>query len=203
MTFPAHTPPHPWLDSSRILQRLDWHGIFGNDNPVTLELGAGDGTFLLGMAQMHPAINFLAVERLLGRATKIAKGINKLHLSNARILRLESAYVLQWLCPPASLESIYILFPDPWPKRKHWKNRLIQTPFLPSAWNALKPGGQLRFATDHEDYFLWTQQICTSQPGWLPATNWNHAMEPKTDFQLAFEAEGRSVFRLCLQKTSC
>src|ERR1700677_4048086 len=126
-----------------LCQRLDWRGLFGNDQPVELDLGAGDGGFALAYARQHPEINLLAVERLLGRVRKIEKRTIRAKLTNLRVLRLEFGYTVRYLLPPGSVSIAHILFPDPWPKRRHWPRRLMQPDFVRDLAMALKSGGEL------------------------------------------------------------
>ncbi|MFQ3670446.1 MAG: tRNA (guanosine(46)-N7)-methyltransferase TrmB [Verrucomicrobiia bacterium] len=177
------------------LQRLDWEKVFGNDHPVELELGAGDGGFILAWAARHPGVNFVAVERLLGRVRKIAKRAAARGLGNLRVLRLESSYVVERMCPPASVDRIHIMFPDPWPKRKHHKHRLIQPRFLAACQQALVPGGTVRLTTDHAEYFAAARTIWAGEPGWEELGAWNACDDPPTDFQQMWEAEGRTTLR--------
>lgn len=188
-------PPDPWIPSERFLFQLDWLALFGNSNPVEIELGAGDGGFILAWAARFPDMNFLAVERLLGRVRKIVKRTRALGLTNLRVLRLESSYVISRMCPPGSVARIHIMFPDPWPKRKHHKHRLIQIPFLEACHRALVPGGTVRFTTDHAEYFDTARKQWATAPGWIEEGPWDASGDPPTDFQKMWEAQGRTTYR--------
>jgi tRNA (guanine-N7-)-methyltransferase len=186
---------HPSISLANICARLDWRGIFGNDHPVELDLGAGDGGFALAYAKLHPEINLLAVERLLGRVRKIEKRAVRFGLGNLRVLRLEFGYTVKYLLPPDSISVAHIMFPDPWPKRRHWPRRLIQAPFVRDLAAALRPGGELRFTTDHASYFETAQEAIREAGVLQLAELWDWAADPKTDFQRTFDAEGRATHR--------
>jgi tRNA (guanine-N7-)-methyltransferase len=183
------------LEIADLCARLDWRAIFGNDAPVELDLGAGDGGFALAYAAQHPGVNLLAVERLLGRVRKIEKRAARGGLQNLCVLRLELGYTVRYLLPPGSVAVAHILFPDPWPKRRHWPRRLIQPDFVRDLARALRPGGELRFTTDHAHYFETAQAAVQEADVLKEAPLWNWEHDPKTDFQKTFEAEGRPIWR--------
>ena len=185
----------PTVTLTDICQRLDWSALFDNNHPVELDLGAGDGGFALAYAQQHPDINLLAVERLLGRVRKIEKRAARGKLANIRVLRLETGYTVKYLLPLESVSIVHIMFPDPWPKRRHWPRRLMQPDFVRDLAAALKPGGELRFTTDHLDYFETAQQAVTDANALQRAPDWDWSNDPKTDFQQTFDAEGRATHR--------
>jgi tRNA (guanine-N7-)-methyltransferase len=178
-----------------LCQRFDWPALFGNDRPVELDLGAGDGGFALAYAAAHPEINLLAVERLLGRVRKIEKRATRLGRTHLRVLRLELGYTVRYLLPPESVSVAHILFPDPWPKRRHWPRRLIQPDFVADLARSLRRGGEFRFTTDHEIYFASAQQAVADAGVLKRVEDWDWAADPKTDFQQTFEAEGRPIWR--------
>ena len=187
--------PLPRVVVSDLCARFAWPELFGNARPVELDLGAGDGRFALAHAAQHPEINLLAVERLLGRVRKIEKRAARASLANLRVLRLELGYTVRYLLPAASVSTAHILFPDPWPKRRHWPRRLLQDGFVRDLATALRPGGELRFATDHADYFQ-AAGAEINRTGLLErAPLWDFARDPLTDFQATFDGEGRATFR--------
>ncbi len=177
--------------------RLNPREIFGNDKPLEVDLGCGDGSFLIDMAKHHQERNFLGVERLLGRVRKVAKKANRAELQNCKVLRLESKYTIEWLFPKASIDRLHLLCPDPWPKAKHHKRRLVQQEFLETLFHVLKPGGEFCFKTDHPEYFEWVvEEMATFQK--LKQLEWDDQtfFYPKTDFQLQWEAEGKVMHQL-------
>ena len=189
---------------------LNWAEWFPSAQPIEVDLGAGDGGFIAARAKARPEINFVAVERLLGRAQKIDRKARQLGLANLRVLRMESYYTIRWLIPPASVRAFYLLFPDPWPKKRHHKNRVIRAAspeggeprqgrgdFLGAIEQALVPGGCLFAATDHEEYFKEIVDTLRQRSGWkmhlLEDQEW---FLEKTDFELQFLSEGKKIGRL-------
>lgn len=169
--------------------------------PLEVDLGCGDGSFLLEMASHHPDRFFLGVERLLGRVKKVCRLAHQQQLPNASILRLDSLYTVQWLLPEQSVSRLHLLCPDPWPKAKHHRRRLVQTPFLEAVWQTLTPNGEFLFKTDHPEYFEWACEYIDRFPGFEPV-DWEEDafFYPKTDFQRLWESQGKSLFRRRLRK---
>lgn len=175
--------------------------VFARDAPLEVDLGCGDGSFLLAMATHHPERNFLGVERLLGRVRKVCKRVEKAQLENVRLLRLESRYTIEWLLPEASVSRLHLLCPDPWPKARHHRRRLFQPDFLDAVRKVLAPSGEFLFMTDHPEYFEWAEDIMRTYAG-LERLPWQEGdfFYPKTDFQQQWEAEGKSMHRMRLGK---
>lgn len=170
--------------------------IFGKGDTCEVDLGCGEGSFLLDMAKHYPDRLFLGVERLLGRVKTVCRAINARQIENVRVLRLESRYFLEYILKPGSISRLHYLFPDPWPKKRHYKNRLVQTEFLPALYNALAENGEFLFKTDHEEYFEWVMERMNGSNLFRHVT-WeeNDFYYPKTDFQQQWEAQGKEIFR--------
>jgi tRNA (guanine-N7-)-methyltransferase len=165
--------------------------------PLEVELGFGDGTFLTQLAAQHPERDFLGLERMLGRVRKTLRKVQAAHLSNVRLLRIESAYAVAWLLPAASVSRLHLLCPDPWPKKKHASHRLVsQTEFLHGLRRILIPGGEFLLKTDDTAYFLEAQASLSTATDFQPL-DWpeNAFYYPKTDFETHWLAQGREIHR--------
>jgi tRNA (guanine-N7-)-methyltransferase len=128
--------------------------LFGRDAPRTLEIGFGNGENLAAIAAAHPERDFLGVEVHLPGIGRLLRALEEQRLGNVRLICQDAAVVLRERIAPGSLEEILILFPDPWPKKRHHKRRLVQSAFVASAADALASGGTLRLATDWQPYAL-------------------------------------------------
>ena len=193
----------PWLEPNPITSRLILAEIFPGLRRVAVDLGAGDGAFALAYAQRHCDTGVLAVERLLGRARKIAKGALRLRLANLRVLRLESFYTVKYLLPPGSVDEIHVMHPDPWPKKRHHKHRLFSQDFLEACCCALRDGGVLRLTTDHTGLLQHCLREASRCKGlasiaWVPQEGY-----PISDFEKSFRGEHKLVFRQQWVKTDC
>ena len=132
---------------------LSWQHIFLNDHPVQLEIGSGKGTFLLAAAMQFPNHNFVGIEWARAYCDFAADRIRRHGLANVRMVRADANWWIRAHVPDQSLHALHVYFPDPWPKARHHKRRLIQAPFLQQAVRILVPGGILRIVTDHTEYF--------------------------------------------------
>ena len=204
-TQPLNILPRPAMRGEFVpadyFRRLKVGELARDGRPLEVDLGCGDGAFLLGMAENFPDRDFLGVERLLGRVRKVCKKITRRELQNARVLRLESRYSVEWLLPEAAVSRLHVLCPDPWPKLRHHRRRLVQPDFLEAVRRALRPGGEFLFMTDHEEYFQWAIEKVT-EFGKFERLEWQEDsfFYPKTDFQKLWESEGKSMWRLRCRK---
>ena len=143
------------LDVETLAKPVDWAEVFGNPNPVELEIGCGKGTFITEQAKERPGVNFFGIEwaRWFWRYT--SDRLRRNDCANARAVRAEAGFFLDEHVPAESLSVLHAYFPDPWPKARHNKRRLIQPAFMPKVLRVLRPGGRLQVVTDHADY--WAQ----------------------------------------------
>jgi len=182
---------------------LDLLAIFGRIAPLQVDLGCGDGSFLCELAHLHQDKNFLGIERLVGRVAKACRKASP--LDNVRVLNVESSYAVGYLLPEASVETFYLLFPDPWPKRRHQRRRIVRLDFLDSIHRALEDGGSLRIATDQLDYFEKIRVLAENYSGFTivdPNVDSDRNDLPLTKFERRFSALGAPIYRLALRKIS-
>ncbi len=184
-----------FLYLENLFDRIEWEVLFQNNHPVHIDLGAGDGGYTAAMAQKHSEFNFLAVERLKGRAIKIAKKSIRFNCPNLRVIRLESAYLIRWLVKPSSVDALHLLFPDPWPKRKQQKFRLLQPEFVVDLAKVIKPDGYFHFATDHEEYFEIGSSAVDQNPDFQRIVDSPWGELPPTDFEKQWVAQGKKIGR--------
>jgi tRNA (guanine-N7-)-methyltransferase len=180
--------------------RAKMSDIFEREAPLEMDLGCGEGAFLVAMAAKYPERNFLGIERLLGRVRKVCRMVVHHQLTNARLLRIETAYALRYVLPPESVTTAHVLFPDPWPKRHHQSRRLIQDGFMEALHGILVPGGELRVKTDDQPYFLWMEKVFAKAKGY-ERIDWPEDAEyPQTNFERRFLAQGLPIYRALLRK---
>lgn len=191
----ALTAPSLIHTITSIVDRLDLATLFPRSQPLEVELGSGDGSFLVNYAKLHPERNFLGVERLLGRLRKLDRKARRARLANLRGLRIESAYFLEYLLPQKSASAIHVYFPDPWPKRKHRKNRLINTRFTEIARQTLVPSGIVYLRTDDADYFSQMTSVFAANSTFEPMETPAELSEVVTDFERNFHARGVATLR--------
>lgn len=166
--------------------------------PLEIDVGCHKGLFLAEMASRYPERNFFGIERQFERVEKTRKKIGRIGLTNAAVSQGDGRAAIEAL-PSCSADHIHVLFPDPWPKRRHHLRRLIQPEFLSACARALKPGGLLRLVTDDSDYAAWIAEIAPEAPE-FEILERDDREYPLTEFQTKFLADGRPVYGRFLRR---
>jgi tRNA (guanine-N7-)-methyltransferase len=195
MANASSSPSDLVVELPSIVKRLDLAQIFPRPQPLEVELGCGDASFLADYARRHPERNFIGVERLLGRMRKLDRKGRRAGLTNLRGVQIESSYFLHYLLPPHSASALHVYFPDPWPKKRHRKNRLINESFPCLAQAALAPGGEIYLRTDDEDYFVQMNGVFCASKEFQRMETPPELAELPTDFEREFRARGISTLR--------
>ena len=181
---------------------LQLEQLFPTRAPLELDLGCGDGSFLAALAAQHPERNFIGVERLLGRVRSACRKIAAQHLTNARILRTEIAHAVTSLVPHSSVAVCHIMFPDPWPKRRHHRRRTVTEDALQAVSRLLVNEGALRLTTDDRAYFDQMQHAAAAVPDLTVITDDDTTPLPRSTFETRFIERGLPIYRLVLRKAS-
>ena len=185
-----------------ITERLAPEQLFAVAQPFEVELGSGDGSFLVNYAKQHPERNFLGVERLLGRLRKLDRKGRRAGLTNLRGLRIESSYLLEYLLPKESVWALHLYFPDPWPKRKHRKNRLVNERFTELSRQVLVARGVVFLRTDDPDYFAQMLAVFDANKNFLAVETPEELSTVVTDFERNFHLRGVPTLRAAYVRIS-
>jgi tRNA (guanine-N7-)-methyltransferase len=188
--FPGSPDEQLWVG-----RPFDPVASFGRHAPLELEIGSGKGRFLIESARAHPELDFLGLERALAYYRVCRDRVLRSGLSNARVVRADARLFVESALPPASLRAIHIYFPDPWPKKKQRKRRLLDGVFLELAASRLEPGGMLRIATDHPDYGSTLGPLLDTVAA-FESLDWGASpVPPATHYELKYAREGRPIWR--------
>ncbi|WP_132299760.1 tRNA (guanosine(46)-N7)-methyltransferase TrmB [Kribbella sp. VKM Ac-2568] len=199
-----------WGELGRKLEELpagevDLASWFERDAPAVLEIGSGMGDATAQLAARAPDVNHLAAEVYPAGLGQLMLWVEKYELENVRLLHGDALDFLRDHLPPDSLAGVRVFFPDPWPKKRHHKRRLITPKFVALLASRLAPGGRLHLATDWQNYAERMLEICTAEPllrneydGWAPRPDWR----PITKFESRAHAEGRICHDLMFTKTA-
>ncbi|MEI6208187.1 MAG: tRNA (guanosine(46)-N7)-methyltransferase TrmB [Desulfuromonadales bacterium] len=192
----------PWKDTEPAPL---WSDIFGDDQPLALEIGCGVGDFVVQMAALHPEWNFIALDFYNKGCLKTSRRIDKAGLCNVRVLRAEARSFIEACILPGTLRTVIINCPDPWPKMRHRKRRLVNTTFVAWLSRFMRPGADFYFATDFEDYGLDVSEFMTQQDGFdnvLGGDRYRHILEgyPLSKYMRRFLEEGKQIYHVHYRK---
>ncbi len=168
---------------------IDLGAVFGRSAQTVLEIGCGMGETTAAIAAAHPETDFLGIEVHTPGVGSLLKLIDEGGLTNLRVIQHDAVEVLREMIAPASLDGAHIFFPDPWPKKRHHKRRLVQTDFVALLASRLKPGGYVHLATDWEEYAGQMLAVLSAEPE-LENTAEGYAPRPAYRPQTKFETRG-------------
>jgi tRNA (guanine-N7-)-methyltransferase len=179
---------------------VDWSRMFGNENPVELEVGSGKGLFLANEGLRRPGTNFFGIEIARKYAVMAARRVAKKGLANVRVLPGDALLFLNKYTPPASLAAVHVYFPDPWWKLRHRKRRVFREELALDLEKVLKPGADLWIATDVEEYYQVMLKLMLKHPLFVPqpppeANLPEHELDYLTNFERKYRIEGRPIHR--------
>lgn len=184
-------------------QRLDFVQLFGNEQPTTIEIGFGMGEATVKLAQRYPERNFLGIEVFINGYAKVLHAIGTLALENLKVIRFDAVAVLTEMIADESVAAFHIFFPDPWPKKRHHKRRLIQVPIVELLSQKLKPGGYIYCVTDWQEYaeqmlevFGSVSHLENPHHGYAPKTSWR----PTTSFERKGVAQKHQIREIMVYK---
>ena len=201
MTSPSAPDPHvseqPFVINPREsgFVRLYLRELFGNDHPIVLEIGSGKGRFLLSTAAERPDLNLIGVEKSLHYHRVIRDRMLKRGLTNIRLINHDGYLVLKDMIPDASIHEIHVYFPDPWPRKREQKRRIIRPQVLTEMRRVLVDGGLGVYVTDHQEYFEAAAPCVEAEfrserhiPG--PGD------PPRTNYEAKYREEGRPIYEI-------
>ena len=182
---------------------LDMTAIFGNDNPVELEIGIGKGYFIMNAGEKYADRNYIGIEIRRKYLMGARRRIEKRPISNVRLVNGEAFSFMEEYLLPESLSVIHLYFPDPWPKKRHHKRRLFSPGFLKLVKKTLVPGGQILIATDHKGYWEWITEVLDGQDFLVKCERLPQPVdgsEGLTNYEIKYTREGRPIYRIGYEK---
>ena len=169
--------------------------VFGNANPVIMEIGSGKGRFLIATAMERPALNLIGIEKSLHYHRLIAARVSKRQLTNVRLINYDAFVVMQKMLAPESIAEVHIYFPDPWPRKREQKRRIIRPEALEQIRRVLSLGGSGVYVTDHREYFEAASPVLAeffrTEPR-VPGPD----DPPRTNYEAKYRAEGRPIYEV-------
>jgi tRNA (guanine-N7-)-methyltransferase len=182
---------------------IDVPALFGRRAPVVLEIGFGMGHTTAEIAAARPDTDFVGIEVYTPGVGSLLRTLEARGLANVRVIQRDAVEVLRDRIAPASLSGVHVYFPDPWPKKRHHKRRLIQSPFVAALVDRIAPGGYLHCATDWEPYAAQMLEVLSAEPrlantadGFAPRPDWR----PLTKFERRGLRLGHGVWDLIFER---
>ncbi len=179
---------------------LDFTAMFGGNAPVEMEIGTGKGGFLLNRARAYPDRHFFGVEWANKIILYAADRMKRWGVTNVRLMRTDARHLMLNHLPADSLSLLHIYHPDPWPKKRHHKRRMIQPDFIAAATCALIPGGRMAIQTDHAEYFQQIEEVLARASGLelvpfdVPEAGVVDG-QVGTNFEIKYLREGRAIYQ--------
>jgi tRNA (guanine-N7-)-methyltransferase len=170
-----------------------------SEGSLTWEIGSGHGDFLNAYAQSFPSEFCLGIDLISKRLRKSEKKARRFNVSNVAFMKAEATELLEAFPSDLAIAKVFILYPDPWPKKKHWKHRLIQFKFLTDLAVKMKPNGRLYFKTDDAAYFEWTTTLLAQHSDWRLTGEDVMPVNLKTFFE-KLKGEGRAIVAECISQ---
>jgi len=174
------------------------HEIFNNSQPLKIEIGCGNGHFIAELAEEEKDSNFIAIDLKYERVCKTISKVAKRLIENVRVYHGDARVLLDWHIKDDSVCEFYYNFPDPWPKRKHYKNRLFNANFLDTLHRVMKPGAVFTCATDHEEYLQWMLDFLNNDNRFIHVYNekvvQNISGYHKTLFEQMWRDMGKKIY---------
>lgn len=182
-----------------------WEDLFDTSRPIELEIGCGKAGFLLRRAQDRPDRNFFGIEWAGEYYRYAVDRMQRWGMTNVRLLRSDASHFIRHVCPSASLTVLHVYHPDPWPKRRHWKRRLFQQPFVDAAVACLVPEGHWSIQTDHAQYFDHIRELVLGheQLREVPFEDPEVGIVgegAETNFEVKYRRAGRPIYQLAVRK---
>ncbi len=170
--------------------------------PLEIEIGCGNGRFLAANALKRPDVSFIGVERMMERVRRVSKKAEKGELANLTVLRVEAGRLVDELLPAESVDAFYLFFPDPWPKRRHHKNRFFQRERCDSIFRTLKSDGLMHISTDHKEYFDEMYLYLREDARFVEVEPLVRGEDEQTDFERLFLSKSQPIYSCGFKKVA-
>ena len=195
--------PDPLVEPEALGETIGWKELFGRSAPVEVEIGFGKGRYLIHAAQARPEADFLGREWALPFVRLVRYRIYRRRIRNVKLVRADALDILGQRIPAGSVRAMHVLFPDPWPKKRHHKRRLVSPGFAQMVVRVLEPGGAINVATDHAGYAEVIEPTLDAAQGLerLPGFGLDGDLAELTNYGTKYAREGRSFHAWSYRKT--